>query len=181
LLAISRARSKAAKNKPALGRAYLPGSKLHLLLVRLAGGRPRIAPVLSLQVAQSGAFWDFVAALLRFRYTIPTKNFSNLRSHLTVSLQLPNEYGSHLYFQINLHFPANSSALRDNITSMIDHADFSVVVKNRAPPPKPWRWEIYRAGRTSPIDHSEIFFASMTEANRAGKAALSLLLSECQD
>jgi hypothetical protein len=63
---------------------------------------------------------------------------------------------------------------------MIDHEDFSVVVKNRAQPPKPWRWEIYRAGRTSPIEHSEIFFESMTEANRAGKAALRLMLSEFQ-
>jgi len=61
---------------------------------------------------------------------------------------------------------------------MIDHEDFSVVVKNRAPLPKPWRWEIYRAGRTSPIEHSEIFFESMTAANRAGKAALRSLLSD---
>ena len=65
-----------------------------------------------------------------------------------------------------------------NITIMIEHADFSVVVKNRARPPKPWRWEIYRAGRTSPIDHSSVYFESMTEANRAGKAALKLMLSE---
>src|SRR5712691_1911369 len=64
--------------------------------------------------------------------------------------------------------------------AMIEHADFSVVVKNRARPPKPWRWEIYRAGRTSPIEHSEIYFESMTEANRAGKVALRLLLSEYQ-
>jgi hypothetical protein len=61
---------------------------------------------------------------------------------------------------------------------MIDHADFSVVVKNRAPPPKPWRWEIYRAGRTSPIEYSKAFFETMTEANRAGKVALGSLLSE---
>jgi len=61
---------------------------------------------------------------------------------------------------------------------MIDHPDFSVVVKHRAPPPKPWRWEIYRAGRTSPIEHSKVLFESMTEASRAGKVALSLLLSE---
>jgi hypothetical protein len=61
---------------------------------------------------------------------------------------------------------------------MIEHSDFSVVVKNRARPPKPWRWEIYRAGRTSPIDCSEVYFETATEANRAGKAALSLLLSE---
>jgi hypothetical protein len=65
--------------------------------------------------------------------------------------------------------------------SMIDHADFSVVVKHRAPPPKSWRWEIYRAGRTSPIEHSAVFFASMTEANRAGRAALKALLSEYPD
>jgi hypothetical protein len=61
---------------------------------------------------------------------------------------------------------------------MINHADFSVVVKNKAPPPKSWRWEIYRAGRTSPIERSETFFETMGEANRAGKAALRLLLSE---
>src|SRR5271163_3612104 len=35
-----------------------------------------------------------------------------------------------------------------------DHTDFSVVVKNRAPAPKPWKWEIYRAGRNSPIEAS---------------------------
>ncbi|MEI6339697.1 MAG: hypothetical protein WCQ57_14115 [Verrucomicrobiota bacterium] len=58
------------------------------------------------------------------------------------------------------------------------HADFSVVVKNRARPPKPWRWEIYRAGRNNPVDRSLVFFESMTEANRAGKAALKLMLSE---
>ena len=63
---------------------------------------------------------------------------------------------------------------------MIEHADFSVVVKNRGRPPKPLRWEIYRAGRSSPIGQSELFFQSMTEANRAGKAALKLLLSEFQ-
>jgi hypothetical protein len=64
---------------------------------------------------------------------------------------------------------------------MFDHSDFSVVVKQRAPPPKSWRWEIYRAGRTSPINHSATFFDSMTEANRAGKAALRMLLSEYPD
>jgi len=64
---------------------------------------------------------------------------------------------------------------------MLEHADFSVVVKNRARPPKPWRWEIYRAGRTSPISHSEGFFETATEANRAGKTALALMLSDCPD
>jgi len=61
---------------------------------------------------------------------------------------------------------------------MLEHDDFSVVIKNRAKPPKPWRWEIYRAGRTSPIRQSEAFFETMTEASRAGKSALALMLSE---
>jgi hypothetical protein len=61
---------------------------------------------------------------------------------------------------------------------MIDHSDFSVVVKLSAPGPKSWRWEIYRAGRTSPIERSKVLFVSMTDASRAGKVALSLLLSE---
>jgi len=64
---------------------------------------------------------------------------------------------------------------------MIDHEDFSVVVKNRAPLPKPWRWEIYRAGRNSAIECSAIFFETMTEASRAGKTALNVLLSEHSD
>jgi hypothetical protein len=37
-------------------------------------------------------------------------------------------------------------------------ADYSVVVKNRAPPPKAWRWEIYRAGNAKPIKQSSIYF-----------------------
>lgn len=61
---------------------------------------------------------------------------------------------------------------------MIEHDDFSVVVKNRAPAPKPWQWEIYRAGRNSAIERSKAFFETATEANRAGKLALRLLLSE---
>jgi hypothetical protein len=35
-----------------------------------------------------------------------------------------------------------------------ERADYSVVVKNRAPPPKAWRWEIYRAGNANPIKQS---------------------------
>ena len=62
---------------------------------------------------------------------------------------------------------------------MLEHEDFGVVVKNRAKPPKPWQWEIYRAGRTSPISRSAEFFATVGDATRAGKKALQLLLSEC--
>jgi hypothetical protein len=64
------------------------------------------------------------------------------------------------------------------VARMIDHSDFSVVVKEMARSPKSWGWEIYRAGRKSPIERSDAFFATMTEADRAGKASLRLLLSE---
>jgi len=59
-----------------------------------------------------------------------------------------------------------------------DDTDYSVVVKNRALPPKLWRWEIYRAGRLSPIGQSPIFFRTIAAANKAGKAALKQLLAE---
>ena len=59
-----------------------------------------------------------------------------------------------------------------------DDADYSVVVKSRAPPPNSWRWEIYRAGRSSPIGQSPIFFHTIAAANKAGKAALKQLLAK---
>jgi len=64
---------------------------------------------------------------------------------------------------------------------MIEHPDFSVVVKRKGPPPNPWRWEIYRAGRNSAIECSENLFETVTEASRAGNAALRVLLSEHSD
>jgi hypothetical protein len=59
-----------------------------------------------------------------------------------------------------------------------DDSDYSVVVKNRAPLPNSWRWEIYRAGRASPMGCSPIFFCTVTEAHRAGKAALKQLMAK---
>jgi hypothetical protein len=58
-----------------------------------------------------------------------------------------------------------------------DDSDYSVVVKNRGPPPNSWRWEIYRAGRSSPVGQSPNFFPTMAAANKAGKAALKQLLA----
>ncbi len=57
-----------------------------------------------------------------------------------------------------------------------DRTDYSVVVKNRAPPPKSWKWEIYRAGRSSPIRQSTSSFHTMVAASKEGKAALKQLL-----
>jgi hypothetical protein len=57
-----------------------------------------------------------------------------------------------------------------------DPTDYSVVVKNRAPPPNSWKWVIYRAGRSSPVKQSSAYFHTMVTANRAGKEALKQLL-----
>ena len=59
-----------------------------------------------------------------------------------------------------------------------EDADYSVVVKLRGSPPKPWRCEIYRAGKKSPIGQSPVFFHTMAAANKAGKAALKELLAK---
>jgi hypothetical protein len=57
-------------------------------------------------------------------------------------------------------------------TPLFDPADYRLAIKNRGRPPKPWRWEIYVAGKNKPVLQSD-FFESMSEATRAGKAALS--------
>ena len=59
-----------------------------------------------------------------------------------------------------------------------DDTDYSVVVKNRGVPPKSWRWEIYRAGRSNPVGQSPVFFHTVAAANKAGKAALKQLLAK---
>ena len=51
---------------------------------------------------------------------------------------------------------------RASVTTMdklhFDRTDYSVVVKNMAPLPNSWKWEIYRAGRSSPIKQSSSIF-----------------------
>jgi hypothetical protein len=59
-----------------------------------------------------------------------------------------------------------------------ERTDYSVVVKNRAPPPKAWRWEIYRAGNANPIKQSSIYFDTTAAARRAGRDALNELLNK---
>ena len=67
------------------------------------------------------------------------------------------------------------------MSSLFDQTDFSVVVKHRASTPKPWRWEIYRAGRTSPIECSSVRYETVEAANKAGKEALKQFLTEFPD
>ena len=67
-------------------------------------------------------------------------------------------------------------AINDDLGMPFDPTDYSVVVKLRAPPPNPWRWEIYRAGRANAVEQAPVFFPTMAAAGRAGKVALKQLL-----
>ena len=69
---------------------------------------------------------------------------------------------------------AHSREMRDHF----DQTDYSVVVKNRGRPPNSWRWEIYRAGRSSPIEQSTVYFSIMGLAHKEGKQALKRLLDK---
>jgi len=52
--------------------------------------------------------------------------------------------------------------------------DYTLAIKNKGRPPKSWRWEIYSPGKNKPVLQSD-FFERMSEATRAGKAALAEL------
>ena len=56
--------------------------------------------------------------------------------------------------------------------------DFSVVMKRKGEPPNPWRWEIYRAGRSTPVKTSLVYFFTAVTARQAGKEALKQLLDK---
>ena len=57
-------------------------------------------------------------------------------------------------------------------TTSPDPIDYTLAIKNKGRPPKPWRWEIYEAGKSKAVQQSE-FFETMSEATRAGKAVLA--------
>ena len=59
-----------------------------------------------------------------------------------------------------------------------DPTDYSIVVKSRAPLPRPWRWEIYCAGKRQPIKRSDVLFESREKASATGKEALARLLEQ---
>jgi hypothetical protein len=64
------------------------------------------------------------------------------------------------------------------MSTEFDPTDYSVVVKNRAPLQKPWRWEIYCAGKRQPIKRSGALYESRGEASLVGKGALAQLLQQ---
>ena len=57
-------------------------------------------------------------------------------------------------------------------SSFFNPIDYTLAIKNKGRPPKSWRWEIYAAGKSKPVRQSD-FFETMSEATRAGKAALA--------
>jgi hypothetical protein len=59
--------------------------------------------------------------------------------------------------------------------------DFSVVIKSRGKPPNPWRWEIYRVGRSTPVVQSSGFFPTVGAAKKAGAQALAELLKKYRE
>ena len=71
-----------------------------------------------------------------------------------------------------------AAALARAVREEFDPADYSFVVKRRANPPKPWRWEIYCACKTVPVERSNVFFESMAEAAKEGKKALAHFLAK---
>ena len=64
-----------------------------------------------------------------------------------------------------LFYPSDPDLLRIAMSICFDQTDFSVVVKNRASPSKPWRWEIYRAGRKSPVECSSVLYETVEAYN----------------
>jgi hypothetical protein len=62
--------------------------------------------------------------------------------------------------------------MRMEKATAFDASDYTLAIKNKGRSPKSWRWEIYAAGKSKPVRQSE-FFGTMSEATRAGKAALA--------
>ncbi len=79
-----------------------------------------------------------------------------------------------------MHFPDLSLASQNLDSTRMEKApsfnpfDYTLAIKNKGRPPRPWRWEIYAAGKSKPVLQSH-FFETMSEATRAGKSALAEL------
>jgi hypothetical protein len=80
---------------------------------------------------------------------------------------------------LRLRFSTEPACSRGaNIEKCTVH-DFNLAIKNKGCPPKPWRWEIYTAGKSKPVRQSE-FFETMSEAliktrDAKGKATRCLI------
>ena len=73
------------------------------------------------------------------------------------------------------HLGTAALSLQSVVRGEFNPADYSLAVKRRGRPAKPWRWEIYRPCKTVPVERSSIFFESMAEAAKEGKKSLARL------
>ena len=60
----------------------------------------------------------------------------------------------------------------------LEPRDYHLAVRRREHSDTPWRWEIWAAGKTKAVEQSRQHFATMSDATKAGKAALRELLRE---
>jgi hypothetical protein len=63
-----------------------------------------------------------------------------------------------------------------NMLRQLDPVDYSLAVRLNKKPANSWRWEIYCAGKSTPVRRSAGHFTTMGAATRAGKEALSQFL-----
>lgn len=63
------------------------------------------------------------------------------------------------------------------MTSEIDPRELHVVVRRNARSRLPWRWEIWAPGRKRSLEHSADKYATMSEAMKGGREALSTLVA----
>jgi hypothetical protein len=65
---------------------------------------------------------------------------------------------------------------RTLIMNEMERGDYHVAVRRREHTETPWRWEIWAAGKSKAVEHSEGHYATMSGALKHGKAALKELL-----
>ena len=135
-------------------------------------------------------FCQALMALSGLRLSHSHPGTRNETAKLVRGAQLSHELSGSAYFLFWGHNPSRSlwrltnTRIRNSaecilqaMSSPLDQIDFSVVVKHRAAPPKQWRWEIYRAGRRTPIERSSVRYETVSAAKRAGREALKQLLT----
>jgi hypothetical protein len=76
----------------------------------------------------------------------------------------------------NICAPRRDHSERVTMIDRPDPADYSIAVRRNRKPLNSWRWEIYRPGKSTPVERSRDHFQTMAEATRAGKEALQRLV-----
>jgi hypothetical protein len=102
--------------------------------------------------------------------------FRNKREHLSKQSEAPRLCCAESSHSATKFMRAAHSTMSDE--TELEPSDFHLAVKRRDYTAAPWRWEIWAAGKTRAVAHSERHFATMSEAMKQGKAALRALLQK---